>query len=481
MRVIISIFLGLMCHFLQGQIVLETLNESQKKGDKQKDFYALVNSNNFETFFFNKKKTELSVLLFSSGFLLKDSLVISDFNPKLTNIIGGRVDNETQPRLYFTDEDFSSIYTYAFNLKTKKQDSISCFEIPKNEYVTQIFEHKNGLYLFTISKDESWVRVYGFKNNALPLVQTYSLEGFIVTTATEKELNFKDLIRKSNSLEFPFTIEYIKPDFQPPLMQVAARRKMYVQDEKIYLSFDYNPEKTSWIVLDLKEHSVRFHETNLPKIVSNEDVDSKYNTFLHEQFIYTLKKTNDTLKIEIIDFETNEVAKNFVGTPEKINFSNTDLFYNPGNNKPFKLYKGPKPFFKKTRNSYWGVSVFAEHDGISMTVGAVKENPSAALLAADIFLNAVVIAAGGDVGYNYDPILMNFSEIEFQSSFFESKLDLNLRHQFGELEPNAEHKINYFLSENPKVKNVYVFKRLSYYVLSYYDDKDEKIYFRKFD
>ncbi len=479
MRVIISIFLGLMCHFLQGQTVLETLSEPPKKSDKQKDFYALVNSNNFETFFFNKKKTELSVHLFSSGFLLKDSLVISDFNPKLTNIIGGRVDNETQPRLYFTDEDFSSIYTYAFNLKTKKQDSIARFEIPKNEYVTQIFEHKNGLYLFTISKDESWVRVYGFKNNAQPLVQTYSLEGFIVTTATEKELKFKDLIRRSNSLEFPFTIEHIKPDFQPQLIQVAARRKMYVQDEKIYLSFDYNPEKTSWIVLDLKEHSVRFHETNLPKIVSNGDVDSKYNTFLHERFIYTLKKTNDTLKIEIIDFETNEVAKRFVGTPEKIDFSNTELFYNPGNNKPFKLYKGPKPFFKKTRNSSWGISVFTEHDGISMTVGAVKENPSAALLAADIFLNAVVIAAGSEV--DYEPILMNFSEIEFQSSFFESKLDLNLRHQFGELEPNAEHKINFFLSENPKVKNVFVFKRLSFYVLSYYDDKDEKIYFRKFD
>lgn len=473
-----SIIIFLISNSFYAQILLEDITKSFKKSEDVVS-YSLVNPDNFETTSYHKTKKDLSIYQFSSGFLLKDSLTISVLNSELHSILGGTIENESKNRLYFTDENFKSIYTYSFDLKSKKVDSIAHFQIPFNEYVTQIFEHKNAMYMLTISKDESWIRVYGFNDKPQPIVQTFSLDGFRVRTAKNSSLSFKDLIMKSNSFEFPYSIELIKPDFQPQLIQAAARRKMYVRDEKIYISFDFNPNQTSWIVLDLKEHGVRYHQTSLPEISADEEEENYYNSFLQDEFVFSIKKTSATLKIEILEFETNKVIKNFVGTQEKIDFRNTDLFYNPGNNRPFKLYKSSKPFFKKTKSSYWGIGVFAEKDGISITVGAVKENPNTSFLIGDVFLNGLIIVAGNDVGY--EPILQNLAPYEFKSSFFESKLDRNFSHQLGELEPNAEHKINFFLSENPKAKNVFVFKRLSYYVLSYYDAKDNKIYYRKFD
>lgn len=478
MRISILVLIVFFSGKLSAQLLLEDISKTFKKAEDVQS-YALVNPDNFETTTYFKTKNDLSIYQFSSGFLLKDSLVIEGLPRTLTTILGGTIANESSNRLYFTDENLKSIYTYSFDLKAKKADSLARFEMPLNEYITQIFEHKNAMYVFTISKDESWVRVYAFKNKTQPIVQTYSLDGFQIVGQDGANLSFKEVIRKSNSFEFPYSIEYIKPDFQSQLMQVAARRKMYVENEKIYLSFDYNPEKTSWVVLDLEAHSIRFQQTDLPKISLEDKAGFQFNSFLHERMVYSLKKNMDTLKVNVVDFETNEIVKTFDGTKEKIDFSNTELFYNPGRNKEFKQYKSAKPFFKKTKNSYWGIGVFTEKDGYAVTIGAIKENPNNAFLVGDIFLNTLVIAAGSDVGY--EPILMNLSETEFQSSFFETKLTFELRHQLGTLEPNAEHKINFFLSENPKVKNPFVFKRLSYYVLSYYDAKKDKIYFRKFD
>uniref|UniRef100_UPI00404AB874 hypothetical protein n=1 Tax=Flavobacterium sp. TaxID=239 RepID=UPI00404AB874 len=464
---------------LFAQIKLHEQEEVFSRKNKFEQFYAAVNDQSYETFFFIKTEDSLQINQFSVGFLPKDSITVQPEINNIKSIIGARFDNPRKPRLFFTNEDYSSIYTLAVDFNTKKADSIVSFAIPNDEYVTNVFEHENAFYLLTTSKNESWLRVYTFKDKPKPIVQTFNLEQFQIQFNDKTNWDFKQVIRQSNSFEFPYGIEYIKNDFQPPLMQAAARRKMYVDNQKIYFSFDYNTKQTHWILLDLKEQTTRFYQTPLPDLVSKNTDYKTCNSFWHDNKVYGIKTSKDSIKVEILDFETKEIIRKLTGSAGKINFKNTDLFYNPGNKNAFKKYKSAKPFLKKTKSSYWGISVFYEQDGILLNIGAIKENPNTTFLAADIFINALVIASGSS--YTYNPILLDFAEKDFKSSFFETKLDKQFIHHLGELKPNAEHEINFFLSENPKFKNVYVFKRLSFYVLSYYDSKEEKIYFRKFD
>jgi hypothetical protein len=478
------VFLGCIVWLCQSKLHAQTklYEEDIEFTNKNRfdQFYGAVNSETLETFFYTKTEDSLYLKRFSVGFIPKDDLKLKLELPKeLKTMVGSRFENESKSRLYFTNKEFSTIYSLSIDLHTKTADSIYTFKIPLDEYVCQVFEHQNAFYLFSISKNEPWIRIYTFRNNLKPIIQTFNLDDFQVAKESNGFWNFKELIKKSNTLEFPYSIELIKEDFQPQLLQVAAKRKMYIDGGKIYISFDFNAKSTSWIVIDLKNQQTTYHETPLPTIVSKTTSDKNFNSFWYQNKVFAIKATSDSLKINIVDFETKSIVKQVQGNSKSIDFANTELFYNPGENKTFKKYKGSKHFLKKTKTSFWGISIFEENEGVLMQIGAVKENHNTTLIVGDIFLNGLMIAAGSDVGY--EPILQGFSGIDFKTSFFESKLDFNFVHHLGSLEPNAEHKMNYFINENRNVTHAYIFKRLSYYVLSYYDFKENKIYFRKFD
>ena len=464
--------------WLGAQELLQTHEIQFSRKGNAKFVYPVVDESNLESYLLLHDPNFLKIYHYSLGFLLKDTLTLANSQLRLNNgILGARIQNPGQVRYFWTDEEISKIYSATIDVSHAKVFSFEPTDIQAHEWVIQAFSHQNTFYVLTSGKKERWLRLYAFDQNEKPVITTIPMSDFELLNSENQKLNLQEVLRRETTLEFPYAIERIDANMPTQLMQSAKKRKMYVEKNRLLISFDFNSKYTEWLLLDLKEKSVTRHRTDYETIVTDEPDMRLQNSFYHQGKVYQIQRIPEGGLLRVVDFEKNNVLAHFPLGLEKIEYRNSALFFQPTERKPIREFKKEKFFYRKAKNSHWGVTVYPSQDHLWLTVGAVKENLYTSYLIGEFFLNAVVMASGG----GYAPFILGLSPEMYQSVFFDVKLDVSNRHRAGQVGPTAHTKIGIFLNDFPDAQQITVFKRGSYYVLGYYIPTDKKYYLRAFD
>lgn len=439
--------------------------------------YPFVNPNNFESYVLFYDQNFVKLNQYSLGFLLKDTITLNSADFRISgNVIGARVQNPNQMRYFWTNNNASRILSATIDLDHRVVFPFNPVEFQAHELLVQAFNHNNSFYVLTTSKKDLWLRLYVFQEGEKPSITTFNMRDYRFINEHGRKMNIMEVLRRDSSLEFPFAIERIDEDFPTSLVQAAKKRKLYVDRNQLLISFDFNPNYTEWLVVNLDDMSTEIIETYYIKVEEAND-NRLHNSFYHQGKVYQIQRTTDGGHIRVLDLNKGTILAQFDMSSDEIKHRNGPLMFLPDNNKAVREFKREKFFYRKARNSHWGLTVYPANDHLWVTVGAVKENIQTAQLIGEIFLNLAVVATGG----LYTPYFTGLSPEMYQMSFFDLKLDALHRHRKGEMGPTAHTKIGSFLSNFPHADHVSVFRRGSYFVLGYYLPNEQKYYLRFFD
>ena len=475
---IFKLFLILMLsQSASSQILLQKQSIDFDRRPSERNVHTLIDEKNLETYVFFQDKQFFKVFQYSLAFLSKDSMDLTKLDPKW-HIIGSRMDSIDRPQLFWVNDEFSEIISLTYDLNQKLIKNSSLVNLAHQEFVCQMFTHQNIFYVLTISQRDPWFRIYEFKNLEKPIITTFRFPEYTIDLEDNKKLTFNKIFNHKSAVEFPFTLEYIKAEQPSDLLSVVKKRKMYVENGKLIMSFDFNPKQTHWIIVDLASKKESFKITPFPDFSSDLKNKTNYNSFLIKDQIFTIQNSKSEIQLGVSDWNGHVLSKFKAHRNEEISFKNGPSYFQPKQNKEARMFRKNKYFIKKLRASHLGISAYASDDQLWVVAGGLSENLQLSYVAGDVFLSAMLAIAGQ--GYGYIPMLQNFTPSDYKTSFFELKMNLNFQPQAGEMPMTSYVKINQFLQEIPEAEQLIIFRRGLYDVLGYYLPKERQFYFRQF-
>jgi hypothetical protein len=244
------------------------------------------------------------------------------------------------------------------------------------------------------------------------------------------------------------------------LYKATKKSKVYISDNHIFLTLDYNPLKTQVFDLNLENHDLT--EKNFPQSLTQSSKRLS-NSFLSDNKIYQINATQDELLLDIKNYDSGETIKSFKATKnDTIRFKSSPLLTQIEDQKPRELKKTNK-FLQRLSFLDIGLSVFKNSQNTLITLGGTPRMERVYYQVNDGF-------------YSWD-YTQTFHD---ESTFFESILDHNSDFVNQQQQPLATDNINYFLDQNKKASLPNVLKFKNYYILGYYDSTAKQYIMRKF-
>lgn len=462
---------------LSSQTLLSKQPIEFARKSNERFIHSVVDQENLDTYIFIHDRDFFKLYQYSLAFLKKDSMELPQLDKKWS-IAGSRTDSISKPQLFWVNDDFSEVIRLTYDINRKVVKNTNPISLSKQEFVCQMFTHQNRFYILTISQKEQWFRLYEFGEQEKPIITTFRLPEFKIVKNEKKVLDFNNILNHKSAVEFPYTIEFIDPDKPVNLLSASKKRKMYVNKGKMMISLDFHPEKTHWIIVDLKQKNLVHKTTDYPSFNGAIENDNHYNSFLFEDVIFTIQSSKEEIQMAIIDWESKPIKLFKANKNEEITFKNGPVYFQRKQDKEPSMFRKNKFFLRKIKNAHLGISVYKSVHELWVNTGGVNENLQMAYIAGDAFLNAIMAVGGQE--YGYVPMLQDFVPTEYKMSYFDLKMDLNYNPLTGEMPFTTYANINEFLQTIPEAKDIIVFRRGIYDVLGYYMPKENLYYYRQF-
>lgn len=462
---------------LSSQTLLQKQPIEFAKKAKNRSIHTVVDEKNLETYVFIKDQDFFKLYQYSLAFLKKDSMQLPILDKKW-NVIGSRMDSISRPQLFWVSEDFTEIVSLTYDLNQDIIKNSNPTILANQEFVCQMFTHQNIFYILTVSQKDPWFRLYEFRGLEKPIITTFRLPDYTIPRDEKRDMDFTNILSHKSAVEFPFTIEYIDPKTPHNLLSVSKKRKLYVDQGKMMISFDFDPEKTHWIFVDLKEKKISFKTTNYPSFKGDKRKTNHYNSFLFNDAIFTIQSSRDEIQMGISDWDSQSIKLFKASRNEEITFKNGPVFFQPKQDKEPRMFRKNKFFLNKLVNSHMGISVYNAGNELWVNAGGLNENLHLAYIAGDVFVEAIMMSQLD--GFGYVPMVSDFAPSDYKMSFFDLKMDLNFNPLAGEMPFTSYANINQFLQTIPEAQDIIIFRRGIYDVLGYYLPKEKQYYYRQF-
>jgi hypothetical protein len=275
---------------------------------------------------------------------------------------------------------------------------------------------------------------------------------------------------KLNEILEVFPMEQLETNQFNPLFLGAKNTKLYVEENNLILTFDYNSKQTQ--IFDINLSTFEITEKNLPQLTLKKQ-NGLANSYFHENKIYQLNVNDEEMIFSIKDYNSsNTITSYSVTKNDSITFKNSPLYLQSDNQKPQGL-SNTKKFFQRLLVLNVGLSVYKTKKNILITLGGTNFGDQN-LIDLSVSFNA---ALQGD----YSNLAQDFANnLRPTNAYFECVFDKKLSPTSSLQEPLAIDYISGFMNDHKEVSLQNTFRYKDYYLFGYYDTKVRQYVLRKF-
>lgn len=460
MKRLLLFFLLTSKSILLGQTVLNThplnLNNPLENGQ----ILNVEDVKTHEVYVFAADDKKVNILKYNKSLFLTNQFTDSIQSKEKRILSGYSISEDGNPILYWSSLNFRNIKIVKYYLETKTSKVLN-FDLPEiNEYIITTFQQNNNFYILAKEKKEGHLLLYQL-NNGKCEIKMFDFSPFLYQNESGQNLAFSALLRY-------LLIQKMESNDFNPLDKTTSINKMYVLENRIILTFDYNLKKTQ--VFDLNLETSDIVEKNFDQPVSKK-VSRTSNSFFSENKLFQVKANKEEFLFDIKDFDSGKAIKSIsISKNDTIRFKNSPFFLQVNNEKPQEL-KTTSKFLKQLSSLSVGVSVFKNKNNNLITFGGFMEQ---------IFTDFGLVPHDYTALLDFDNALnRQYSQSKMVS--FDSTLNSNYEFVSNQQqEPLAIDNIYYFLSVNKNVSLQNILKLKDYYILSYYDTASRQFTMRKF-
>lgn len=403
---------------------------------------------------------KINILKYNRSYFLTDKFIDTLQTEKNRSLLGHSISEDGNPTLYWGTKNFKNIriVKYFFDTKTSKALSFS-FPV-SNEYIITSFQKNNSFYIFAKESNAPHLLLYEFQNGKCE-IKMFDLSAFVFQNEKGQNYNLSVLLKY-------FPIQKIDSNDFSGLDKSAQIIKLYLLDNSIVLSFDYNPKKTQ--ILELNLETTEITEKNFEQPVSKNPT-RKTNSFFSKNKVFQIKTNRDEFLFNIKDYNTGNTIKTVsISKNDSISFKNSPMFLQVNNENPQKL-KTTAKFLKQLSGLTPGISVVEQGNVSFLTFGGFKEQ-----IYTSLFIPAREFMTFEDFD---NPISQQYAQSRMV--FFDAVLNSNTDFINNQpQEPLAFDNILYYLSIDKNVSLQNTLKLKDYSILTYYDMALKQLVIRKF-
>ncbi len=436
----------------------QTILNSVPLNLSERSYAQLLNMEDVKThdlYLFASDNTNLKIFKYNKSLFLTQQFTDSIKFAKDRNLLGYSIGEDQNPLLYWSTKNYSNIRIIKYNLNNGTTKSLN-FDFPSNhDYIVTIFQKNNVFYVLAKEKLQPHLLLYKFENGNCE-IKMFDFSPFTFQNGAGKNFSFSLLI-----LRYP--IQKMEEDLYNPLDKTASLNKMYVLDNHILLTLDYNTKKTHVFDLNMETAEIQEKTFNFPAAAGT---IKTANSFYSDKKLFQIAANKDTFLFDIKDFNSGETLKSIaVSKNDTITFKNSPFFFQTNDMKPQELKTNAR-FLKSLADLGAGISILKNKKNSFITFGGFVEYR-------DYYYG----------GYNADEILYAPPTEYSQSKmvYFESMMDEKYNFiKNVQSEPMALDNISYFLSISKNIVLQNILKLDGYYILSYYDNSSKQYVMRRF-
>ncbi len=345
--------------------------------------------------------------------------------------------------------------------------------------------HKNVYYIFTASKNNNHIYAYKFNGNSfdkntIDLGTQYFSNSKGITTSFYNYLDDRKGLTSSNQ----FAV--INDEIEPSLISSGTRRKIYVKNDKIYLTFDLNRDVTDILIINMNDltNVIKHIDNSFKSEVSDEGYSNSEDSgsfLIDENTLVQIKSTNKFFAIQFKDFNGKELKRYVIEKDKDIAFKNSEITMEKGRTSSKKILDKSNQFVRKVYHMEPSVLCYKKDDLYHLTIGGFGDNNNNQALYG-------VMLGGGLVGALIaSAITANYSVNSINSYsgrdviYLNCLFDKDFNHQNGVFKTSLLDQLRIYFETNESVINKPItFKIDKDLFLGSYDKKNHKYSFNKF-
>lgn len=453
------IFLVLnICVAQQNWIIVNTKSDFPE--EKIKEVIPIVDEENNNLALFFKTKKGLESYLYNEEQAPINRMSI-DKLPSKSDILIGNSYNGLNHSLFFSNQSGSKLSLISLNFETNNFNIIEDLDFKtKGEHLIKYVSHKDKLYLLTLERYSSVLKLYTFSMDGSFKTSRFDLSNEVFENDNGLEYDLSTLLFHNNS--YNHDIVFIPSNVPTTLEATSLNTKVYYNQEHLILTSNLYNKFTYKIDIDLSNEQYSLLKIENRHFLKEKHF-SKSNSFVIDSFflqVYTNKK-----KVFFDVFQENGLKhlKTFtINEFENIWFKNSPIIIQNGSVKNTREIEKTKRFIKKLSSSNIAVSAYEKDNSYIITLGSIETNNS---------LDMILIGAilGGAVGAI---IFATFDAyVNTRSTRIECLFDKNFNHVEGDIPENGFDKINTFILNNKlkHLKHQTVFKFKDQYIWGSYN------------
>jgi hypothetical protein len=464
------------CSFVFPQQIVNSIPLNLKK---DRVAFQVVNDSTKQTVLFLGDKSHATAFRLDNKMELIDTL--SAPKPEKTyEMMVGYNTSGISPRLFWSSSNHKSVYSQFYDFE-KKAISGQQYSIPfEEDRFLQFFSGKDKFYILSVIRKSNNFKLYVFDNAGKMKEHVIDLGNAKFIDHNNKITNVYGLLGDDfYGMERPYEIQKILPENLTSLTESSKKRKCYINDKSIVITFDTTADFTQVLSIDLKKFKadVKVIQQPFVNIVDRAELNS--NSFVLDNQLFQFKTSSQKIFFSIKDMQGN-LIKEYMRTPdEELDFKNSPIIQESGDIENARILEKTAQFIRKANNQNSGLSVVKINDNYMVTLGSVSDaRQSTGMVAGGMFG-----AAGVLIAYALsNPTYQNFDSYSNRKVVYINCLfDKSGNHLDGTMRPLAFDNIRRFMKDREALHSPTIYKLDDFYYLGYNDQKEKKYVIRKFE
>lgn len=459
----------------------ELINSTPVALKKDRNVFQIVNNSKKEVTLFVSDKEKVKAIQLNEQMQITDSISTERPTPKIyTHMIGYNTNNNGSARLFWSSNDFENIFTQLYDFTNRKVETQQHTLVFKDEKILQKFSRNEKFYILTIVKKTNTFKFHVFDKDGKLEEKTIDLSNFNFYTSQYTKTTLYGMF-SANLLPFeaPFTLQNINTQNPTSLTDAAKKRKCYINDNQLIITFDMNVDYTQVAIIDLENF------TAIEKIIKNHAIAKaefstiNSNSFYFENKLYLMKSSSsqDLLCFTIKDLDDNLIKEYLANNTKPIDFKNSEISQENGSGGK-RVLENTSQFIRKINNLNSGLACYHIGETTLIAFGGVsqvQQSTGQAVLGQFGLIGALVSVVA------FNPTMESFNSYSNRKVVkIEGIFDKEGNHIEGNLQPLAFDKIRTFFDKNNDVSSQTLFKMSNFYYLGYYDNQKKEYSIRKF-
>lgn len=446
------------------------------KGDK--NVFQIIDKERNEISLFLTDKKEVSVLKFSPNFVLLDSLTVERPDTNFESILGF-TSNESTKQIFWKKNNDKEILRQSIDFSGKLSTEKNYTLDKKQEKQVLELSENNKFIVVTVVKNSNKLKFYIIDNLGEKTEKEIDLGDTEFFNSNYQSVTIYSVLQE-NFLpsENTYPMQKITAESQVSLTAASKKRKYYIENNRLQITFDNSSFKTQVLTINLYDFSFSKKDYNQPIIKKGNFAYITSNSFVFKNNLYQMKVTSDFMIFTIKDLD-NTIIKEFkVTKDEEISFKNDQIIQigsdlGSGN----KTLNNSSQYLRKISILNPGISCYTLNGKTLVTIGSVSEASQSNAFSLGMFglvgsLASIMIT---------NPVLDNFNayanrKVVYFNCYFDEKFNSSKEN----LESTAFDKLDAFTKNFKTISSPTAFKINKDFYFGYYNSKQKEYKILKF-